>query len=971
MRFEPIAEWAELAARVPARLPDHPVVPGRPIRRFAREPALRGATGAEAIEDLYRRYWTMKGCSAPVMREWTGHGIATELRIEQQLGLSGRRQIERYGVAGFNRLCRASAPATMTPQDVEAVWGTLKQLYERGLLREEERVSPWCPRCGTALAGHELARSYEETEDLGLYVRFPLLTGPLAGQADLLIWTTMPWTLIPATLAVVGPGLAYVLATGGRAGDRPVVLAAGRVAPALGEGARVLREVPVCELEGARYRAPFGFVGPGSADDPDGDPSSWRFVVADGFVKPDEGTGIVHTGAAYGPDDMRVARRHGVPVVKPVGPDGRFDARTGPYAGLYIRDADDPITRHLRAAGLLVHSRAHRHAFPFCVYCRTPLHYAAAPGWHLGPDAGNGWTVSRERYWGTPLPLWRCGSCGHTIAIASRAELGALAGADLAGLDPHRPYVDEISFACASCGGAMTRVPGVTDAWYDAGARHARHPEPLDLACGSAAGCTPWTPSPAWCRDATVTGTPCAPGERAPRRRRAGLRRLPLGDVRRAGHRGQDTAHGVEHGGLLRHLRRPRRLDTRTATGRTVTGRTVTGRTVTGRTVTGRTVTGRTVMDRWVLARLAETCARADAALSGFDPAAAARCLALFTDDLSNWYVRRCRERFWAGRDEAAFATLHTCLVTLAGLLAPFAPCLAAELHEKLAFPPDPAEPDPARVTSPVHMTQYPRPDPGARDGELCSAMALARRLTSLGRDARAAAGIPARQPLRRATVTVPAAERARLIGLREVVEGELNVKAVEFGEPPGRRVTVKPDFRALGREFGSRTRDVAAAIAAADPERLLARLGRDGSVELRGFPVRRAHLQLAETPAAGWQLSADGPYAVAVDTSMDRGLRLEGLAREFTRLVNDLRKRQGSRPGEPVALAVEVVRDPDGELAAFLEDHRAAIARGAYADPLTIGSGPSHGPGEPELLALAGGQLHVRLSRTGARARP
>ncbi|HEX2068934.1 MAG TPA: class I tRNA ligase family protein, partial [Actinomycetota bacterium] len=355
-----------------------------------------GNMETRVFKDVYPRYWTMNGRYVHRKAGWDCHGLPVELEIEKEIGTKTKRDIEAFGVAEFNRLCRESVKRyveewrtaterigfwinlddaywTMDPEYIQSVWWALKTLHGRGLLYQADKVTAYCPRCGTPLSDHEVAMGYEETDDPSIYVRLPLITGPLAGQADLLIWTTMPWTLVPNTLAAVGPDIRYVLAKGGRAEDRSVVLAASRIEEALGPGTQVIRDVSLEELVGSRYRAPFELVGPGSPSDPQGDPASWRFVVVGDFVRTDEGTGIVHTGAAFGEDDLRLAREHRAPVVNPVDPEAKFDDRAGPYAGMYIRDADARIIEDLRTAGLLVWSGTYRHSYPFCWRCRTPL----------------------------------------------------------------------------------------------------------------------------------------------------------------------------------------------------------------------------------------------------------------------------------------------------------------------------------------------------------------------------------------------------------------------------------------------------------------------------------------------------------------------------------------------------------------------------------------------------------------------
>jgi isoleucyl-tRNA synthetase len=1000
-----------------------------PVFRFYEgPPTANGRPGVHHVEarvfkDLFLRYRTMKGHVVPRKAGWDCHGIPVELEVERELGLTSKTDIEGFGVAEFNERCRESvtryvgdferlterigywvdtdgAYRTMSPEYIQSVWWSLKTLFDRGFLYEDDRVVPYCPRCGTALSDHEVAQGYREADDPSIYVRFPVLTGPLAEEdVDLLIWTTMPWTLVPATLAVVGREIRYIVVRGGRAGDRPVVLAAGRMDEALGEGAEIVREVDLPEMVGARYRAPFDFVGPGSVDDPGGDPASWRFVVAADFVKTDEGTGIVHTGAAFGEDDMRVAREHGVPVVKPVDPEGRFDERCGPYAGTFVRDADARIIEGLREAGLLVHAGTHRHTFPFCWRCDTPLLYYARRCWYIATTrikdrlleenasvdwrpahirdgrygewlAGNvDWALSRERYWGTPLPIWRCADCHATEAVGSLAELGARAGADLAGLDPHRPSVDEVGMPCQACGGTMRRVPEVIDAWFDSGAMpfaqfgypHVpgsceRFAElfPADLVCEAIDQTRGWFYSleavstllfdrnsyrRALClglmvdaegrKMSTSTGNVIDPWTLIDTYGTDALRWLLLVE----GSPWQSRRIGE---GQLTEVTRKLILTLWNTYYFFVAYAGLEGWTPER---VAPPVEGRPVMDRWVLAELAEVSAEADAALADFDAPRAGKRLAAFVDDLSNWYVRRSRERFWnadpeAGRDDtdAAFTTLHTCLSTLARLLAPFTPFLADELHENLVRLVAGEAPES------VHLTEYPVPDETARDEALREAMALARRLVTLGRDARTAAGVPVRQPLRRAVVTAPAEVRHLLAPVQKVIAAELNVKAIELasGEAATMSHALRPNFRALGPMFGQRTPAVAAAIQRADAEAAVADLRDRGafSIDLEGetIEVTGELVQVIEEPLTGWQVSADGPYSVALDLEVDRELRLEGTARELVRVVNDLRKRRGLDLADRIALHLEIAEDPEGEIAATLDAHRDAIARDVLA---------------------------------------
>ena len=884
---------------------------GELFRFYEGPPTANGRPGVHHVEarvfkDIFPRYRTMKGQRVPRKAGWDCHGIPVELEVEKELGITRKPEIERFGVADFNARCRESvlryvdewerlterigfwvdiddAYWTMSVEYIESVWWSLAKLWDDGLVYEGHRVVPYCPRCGTALSDHEVSQGYAETVDPSVYVRLPVLEGPLAeAGASLLAWTTTPWTLVSNTAAAIGPHLRYVLALA-EGDDYPVVLAAERVAAVLGDSAEILRDVDVAELVGMHYRGPFDVVEPGEGAD-------WRYVVTADFVELGEGTGIVHLAPAFGAEDLQVARAHGLPLVNPVDAEGRFTQET-PFAGRFVKDADEEIIADLRDRGLVVRAERYTHTYPFCWRCRTPLLYYAKPSWYIAttklrdrlleenagvdwrpPHIREGrfgdwlannvdWALSRERYWGTPLPFWRCADCATVTAVASLADLSQYAGRDLSGLDPHRPYVDDVTWACHDCGGTVARVPEVIDAWYDSGSMpfaqlgypHAdgstdalARNYPADYICEAIDQTRGWFYSlmaiGTLLFDATSyqrvlclghivdadgrkmsksQGNILDPWELIADRGADALRWLLLTD-------GSPWVSRRVGDGPLAEVTRKVLLTLWNTYYFFVTYADLEGWTPPSDEGTRTDVAARPVMDRWILAELAELVEAVDADLYAFDATGAGRRLAAFVDHLSNWYVRRGRERFWrtdeaaAESTDAAFATLHECLVTLSALLAPFVPFLADELYENLVRSVDEDAPDS------VHLLRFPHADSRARDEGLREAMAVARRAVELGRRARTDAKVPGRQPLRAAVVTLPpgAARDAWEVVAGEVA-AELNVHHVQVPDAHDELVrrSLKPNFRALGPVFGARTPLVADAITAADADAVAAAL--------------------------------------------------------------------------------------------------------------------------------------------------
>jgi isoleucyl-tRNA synthetase len=991
---------------------------------FEGPPTANGRPGVHHVEartfkDVFPRYRTMKGYRVPRKAGWDCHGIPVEIEVEKQLGFTRKSDIEEFGVAEFNAKCRESVQRyveewnrlterigfwvdlddaywTMATSYVESVWWSLKELWDNGLIYEGHRVVPYCPRCGTALSDHEVAQGYAQAVDPSVYVRLPVLDGPLADRnVSLLIWTTTPWTLISNTAVAIGRGIRYVIARGPEEHGL-VVLAADLVESVLGEGAEILEDVEVDDLHGIHYQGPFSYVLP---DEPN---EGWRSVTIADFVTTTDGTGIVHMAPAFGEDDMRVARQYDLPVVNPVDLEGNFDERVTPFAGQFVKAADAGIIEALRDAGVLLKAGEYTHTYPFCWRCRTPLLYYAKPSWYIattkradallqanaGVDwhpehiregrygdwlANNiDWSLSRERYWGTPLPLWRC-AAGHVTCIGSREELGKLVGADLSDLDPHRPFVDDVTFDCPDCGETANRVPEVIDAWYDSGSMpfaqfgypHAdgssdlfgeRFPadfiaEAIDQTRG-------------WFYSLMATSTLLFEGQNSYRtvlclghivdtdgRKMSKSLGNILDPWELVDSRGADALRwllltegspwvarrvGTQ---LLDEVVRKFLLTVWNTYYFFTTYALIDGWTPAGSRAAP--VTERPVMDRWILAELAETVRQVDAGLEAFDTTNAGKAISRFVDDLSNWYVRRSRSRFWAeatddsiGIDkDAAFATLHECLVTLSALLAPFTPFVADELYENLVRSVDEGAPDS------VHLLDFPVPDEAAANDDLRAAMTGARRIVELGRRARNDAKVGVRQPLHRAVVNLPGNERSAWGAVAGVVASELNVKAMELAEGHEGTVTyrLKPNFRALGPSFGKRTPVVAKAIEAADASAVAASL-RDGDtapvqVEGETVEVTAEQVQVIEESSTGWQSASDGPHGIALDLTIDDTLRREGLAREAVRALNDLRKRRDLALADRVRLRLGAT----GDVAQALQEHAGTIRAEVLAVALDV----------------------------------
>jgi isoleucyl-tRNA synthetase len=963
-------------------------------------------TESRTFKDVYPRFKAMTGHHVPRKAGWDCHGLPVEIEVEKEIGTTNKRDIEAFGIAEFNRLCRESVTRyvgewakvterlgfwidtedaywTMDTEYVESVWWSLKRLHERGLLFEADRIATYCPRCGTPLSDAEVAMGYEEVEDPSVYVLFRIREAedPTLAGAALLGWTTTPWTLISNTGVAIDGDATYVEV---EHGDDRLILAAAlreRVLP----GSTEVRSMAGNELVGAAYVPLYPNV--------DG---AHRVVAVD-FVSLEDGTGVVHMAPAFGPEDLEVGRREGWPTFKPVDGEGRFTDEAPPFVrGTFFKEADPVITTDLRDRGLLLRAETIRHSYPLCWRCGTPLIYYARPCWYVGTtrvrdrllevndsvdwypehikhgrygdwlENNVDWALSRERYWGTPLPIWRCAN-GHTTAIGSLMDLSERAGRDVTGIDPHRPAIDEVAFDCPECREEMRRVPEVIDAWYDSGAmpfaQWGYHPDlgrgldlfaerfPADFISEAIDQTRGWfytlMAEGVLHFDSTTYRNVVCLGHIVDAEGRKMSKSLgnvidPWDVLNRQGAdalrwylvtTGSPWASRRISMDILDEVVRQFLLTLWNVYAFFVTYANASSFDPGQDDVPADE---RPVLDRWLLSQLAGTVSTSRQALGAYDATGAGRRIATFVDDLSNWYVRRARRRFWdpdgtGGRDtRAAFLTLHECLLTLARLLAPITPFIAEEVWRNLSA---------GREGAPdsVHLTDYPVEERSWIDAGLDEAMAAARQIVELGRRVRTETRMRVRQPLLEAVVHHPG-DRAALEPLLPLVADELNVKDVVFAgsaEAFG-RWRAKPDFRALGPRLGPRVKDLARALSE-DDGAIAAALARGETASVAGVELAPDDVELTQETPEGWGVASDGRTTVALELALTPELRREGLAREVVRLVQDARKAAGLEVSDRIALGLE----SGGELAEALADFGAFVAAETLATELTDGPAP------------------------------
>ena len=959
---------------------------------------------ARLCKDIICRYKTMTGHRVVRKAGWDTHGLPVERSVEKELGIQGAQAIIDHGLADFNDHCRKSVWSckqdwdeftellgywvdlddpyiTYSNEYIESVWAILQRFHAADLLYRGHKVVPYCPVCATPLSSHEMANSYRTVNDPSIFVRLK------AEGADecFLTWTTTPWTLPSNVALAVGEDFDYVRV---RHGDEVLILAEARLSVLDQErGVEVLETMKGRDLLGRRYEQLLPFCAA-----PEGK-QAFKVVAAD-FVTLDSGTGIVHMAPAFGEDDFQVGQREDLAFFKPVDQNGEFTAEVAPWQGLHVKKADPKIIKHLEGTGQLYAAATYSHDYPFHDRCGNALIYYATPSWFIAtsrmrdqlvaansditwapPEVGAGrfgnwlagnidWSLSRNRFWGTPLNVWICDDCGHLHLPISRDELTALTGRDQSELDLHRPHVDDIAFGCTAegCGGVMRRTPEVIDCWFDSGSMpfaqyhwpfenqelfESQYPadfisEGVDQTRG-------------WFYTMLVISTfltgrssykRCLVNELILDRKGKKMSKSvgntvdPMAIMRRDGAdplrwymitvnpvwiptRFDEEGVGEARSKLLGTLENTYRFFATYAN-------------LDGWTPDPARETAPDLLDRWILSRLQSVAASVGEDLEAMNLTRAGKTIGAFIlDDVSNWYVRLSRKRFWHGEVDTgkhtAYTVLHTVLETSLRLLAPFIPFTAEELYRALCAHAD------GDVS--VHLRQFPAADASLQDAELEQRMQTAQEVVGLGRSLRQDTQIKVRQPLGRLLVHSTDSRAADLLAdatLTGYVAGELNVKRVEALADP-REVAVlaaKANYRALGPRFGKQSPQWAKAIEAMDAAQVMALrengsvdVTLDGAAESLGFE----EIQVRQEGIAPYAATGQGALTVALDTTIDDDLRAEGMVREIINKVQNLRKKSGLEVSDRIMLVV----DGPEPVQAAVRAHADHIAQETLAESL------------------------------------
>ena len=969
---------------------------------FEGPPTANGRPGvhhvlARAFKDLYPRFWTMRGRYVRRKAGWDTHGLPVEHLVQKALGIFDKSRIEaEVGIDEFTRRCRESvyeyvgdwnrmtermgywvdlddAYFTLTSGYIESVWWLLKQLWDRDLIYQDYKSVPYDPRIGATLSDHEVAQGYREVDDPSVFVRFRLANDP---ATSLLAWTTTPWTL-PANMALaVHPDVSYV--TVERDGER-LIVAEPLVAKVFGdEPVREVARKRGADYAGVRYKPLYEYC--------TSEQDRWYVIPAE-FVTTGDGTGVVHIAPAYGPEDLAIGKARDLPIYYAVDYTGYVVPEVKVAAGLFFKDADKPIIADLKARGLMFRAETFRHTYPFGWRTGDPLLYIAKTAWFIRttrfkqqlldnndkinwvPETikygrfGNwlennvDWALSRERFWGTPLPLWTDGE--SFVCVGSLEELSTLCGRDVRAVDLHRPAIDEITFV--RDGREFRRVPEVIDAWFDSGSMpYAQwhypfeHRDlfddsfPADFICEAVDQTRGWfyslhaiatmiSDSPAYRNVICLGHVVDAKGEKMSKSKgnildpygifdELGADPLrwyfytgsPPGSAKRIS---LELVNDGSHA-LFRTLWNSAKFFTMYANADGIG------------VPADVPFESRNELDRWALGRLNELIDGVTSDLEGYDAQSAGRSIEQFADELSNWYVRLSRDRFWkavSAEDQAsAYRTLYQCLTGVTALLAPFVPFLAESLYQSLVRSVDSSAPES------VHLALWPVASRGQIDSELLAEMRTVRTAVDLGRQARASAKVKTRQPLAAAFVRARTrVDEEALKRFRQLVLDELNVKDVQVVGVDAAFIeyALRPNLPRLGPRYGKRIGSLRSALANADARAVAEAVaaGKNFEVSNNGevFALEPDDVLVDSKSAQGFAFAEDDGMLVALDTRLDRPLILEGIAREMVRSIQDARKAAGLDISDRINLRVEA---KDNDVSEALSTWRDYIAEQTLA---------------------------------------
>jgi len=945
-------------------------------------PTANGAPGVHHVlsrvyKDIFPRFKTMKGYYVSRKAGWDTHGLPVELEIEKKLGINSKDEIEEIGIEKFNRLCRQSvmkyeedwkklterigfwldtdnAYFTFKDEYIETVWWILKTIWDQGLLFEGHKIVPYCPRCGTPLSSHEIAQGYKEVEDYSVIVKFALKDKE---NTYLLVWTTTPWTLVSNAAAAVSAASTYVEV---EYRGQNLILVKDLVEEVFSEKVyKLIKEFKGSELVGLAYDPIYDYAG--------GNDKAFHVIAGD-FVSTGEGTGIVHIAPAFGEDDMKVGRENGLPVIQMVDLTGLFIDKVDKFAGMNINEANPRIVEDLDGRGIMFEEKKFKHSYPFCWRCDTRLIYYAKRSWYIATSkikdkllASNedvkwypdhikygrfgkwlenniDWALTRERYWGTPLPIWQDEE-GHKVCIGSVKELEELGQDVPAGLDLHRPFVDDIVLTCPKCGKDMKRVPDVIDVWFDSGSMpFAQHHYPFenkelfdeafpaDFICEAIDQTRGWfytmlaiatmIKEKSSFKNVLVLGLINDENGQKMSKSRGNV--VKPWDV--LNKQGADALRWYFFTGVSPWL--PKNFSFK-AVDEVIRKFILTlWNTYSFFVIYANIdnfdpsqhqlkVEDRMEIDRWIMSELNKTIKDVNRLLEDFNVTESGRLIQDFVDKLSNWYVRRSRRRFWKSEEDidkiSAYLTLYECLLTVVKLTAPYIPFISEDIYKNLTA-------SIGKGVESVHLEDYPEADQSLIDEDLSFKMNAARKVVGLGRAVRNKINIKTRQPVEKVSIYFDRDGRRKdaVNHFENIILSELNAKKIEFTGNLDELVAydIKPNLAILGKKYGPMIPGIRKALSRADAAKIALKVNNGKNIKIviggKDLEIEPEELLVEIKNKENMGVETDGEFTVGLSTDISEELKAEGFARELVHQIQNLRKEAGFQIENTIDTAIE-----------------------------------------------------------------